>query len=213
MKNIGIYGASGFAREVAWLLSYPDEISSFRVVAYIEDGTAEGRDIRGVPILLWEQFTARHPDAAVAIAIGDPKTREKLAAKCAGARFPRLVHPAVEMSSFVQIDEGTIICTGSILTVDIEIGRHVHINLDCTVGHDVRIGDFTTISPGVHVSGNVHIGRGVYIGTGANIINGTPTKPLVIGDGAVIGAGACITKDCEPRCLYAGVPAEVKKRY
>ena len=89
----------------------------------------------------------------------------------------------------------------------------VHVNLDCTIGHDVKIGAYSTLAPGVHVSGNVHIGEGVYIGTGANIINGTSDKPLIVENGSVIGAGACITASTEANALYVGVPASLKKRF
>lgn len=215
MKQIGIYGASGFGREVAWLLSTLEQCDSdvFDFVGYIDD--APMTPVRGKPVYSLEQFVRTYPEAAISIAIGKPAIKEKLTTRCieAGLTFVTVVHSSVEKSDSVEIGTGSIICSGSILTVDIQLGIQVHINLDCTVGHDTRIDDFTTLAPGVHVSGNVHIGKSVYIGTGANIINGTPEQPLMIGDGAVIGAGACVTKNVEPRCLYAGVPAELKKRY
>jgi len=159
-------------------------------------------------------FSPPH-DSLVTVAVGSPQSRKKIVAKCAeaGFSFATLVHHSVEMSEFVELGVGSIICCGSILTVNIKIEQHVHINLDCTIGHDVRIGEFTTLSPGVHVSGNVHIGKSVYIGTGAVIINGTSENPLVIADGTVIGAGACVTKSTDANSLYAGIPAEFKKRY
>jgi acetyltransferase-like isoleucine patch superfamily enzyme len=84
--------------------------------------------------------------------------------------------------------------------------------LDCTIGHDVVIEDFVTLSPGVHVSGNVHIKRGAFIGTGVNILNGSSETPLVIDEGCVVAAGACITRPTEPYTMYAGVPAVAKKK-
>jgi acetyltransferase-like isoleucine patch superfamily enzyme len=71
----------------------------------------------------------------------------------------------------------------------------------------VVLGDFTTLSPGVHISGWVHVGARVYIGTGAVIINGTAESPLRIGDGAIIGAGACVTKSVESLTTVVGIPA------
>ena len=111
----------------------------------------------------------------------------------------------------VALGPGSVICAGSILTVNIEIGAHVHINLGCTIGHDAVIGNFSTLSPGVHVSGNVQIGERVYIGTGATLINGHANDPLVVGDGAVIAAGACVTRSVESGAMVAGVPA-IRKR-
>jgi serine acetyltransferase len=100
-----------------------------------------------------------------------------------------------------------VICAGNILTTNIVLGQHVQLNLDCTVGHDVVMGDYTSLAPGVHISGCVHLGNRVYIGTGAVIINGTQDDPIVIGDDVVIGAGACVTKSVADGLTVVGVPA------
>lgn len=56
---------------------------------------------------------------------------------------------------------------------------------------------------------SIVIGNDVWIGYGAQIMPG-----INVGDGAVIGAGAIVTKDCEPYGVYAGVPAkQIKSRY
>jgi acetyltransferase-like isoleucine patch superfamily enzyme len=52
------------------------------------------------------------------------------------------------------------------------------------------------------------IGRDVWIGANAVILGG-----VTIGDGAVIAAGAVVTKDVEPGAVVAGVPArEIRRR-
>jgi len=134
-------------------------------------------------------------------------------AKKEGFAFETIMHPDTERSEWLEIAEGVVICAGNILTTNIKLGHHVQINLDCTIGHDVIMGDYTTLAPGVHVSGWVHFGKRVYVGTGAVIINGTEEKPLSIGDDAVIGAGACVTKSVPPLETWGGVPAKpLKKR-
>ena len=55
----------------------------------------------------------------------------------------------------------------------------------------------------------VEIGNDVWIGEGACIVSG-----VKIGDGAVIGAHAVVTKNVEPYSIVAGVPAkEIRKRF
>jgi len=57
--------------------------------------------------------------------------------------------------------------------------------------------------------GDIVIGNDVWIGYEAIILSG-----VTIGDGAIIGARAVVTKDVPPYTVVAGVPAkEIRKRY
>lgn len=212
VEQIAVYGAGGFAREVAWLAeSCNVDEDRYQVVCFIDDNPAtHGSTINDVPSLSLEQAKSLFPAAKVAIGVGMPQTRQAIAEKvaAAGLEFATIIHPGTEMSRWVEIGEGTVICAGNILTTNIVLGRQVQINLDCTVGHDVIMGDYTTLAPGVHVSGAVHFGQRAYVGTGAVIINGTLDHPLIIGDDAVIGAGACVVKSVPPGITVVGVPAK-----
>lgn len=205
---IAIYGASGFGREVAWLAEKCQ--GGLKATFFIDDDeNRQGTTVNGIPVLSLMQAAELYPDAKVVVAIGNPIVRERLMKKAAGKGFgfETLVHSQVEMSKWVEVGIGTVICGGSILTTNIHIGEHVHINLNCTIGHDVVLGDFVTLAPGVHISGCVQCGRRVYIGTGAVIINGTQDKPIVIGDDVVVGAGACVTRSIPTGQAWGGVPA------
>jgi sugar O-acyltransferase (sialic acid O-acetyltransferase NeuD family) len=218
MELIGIYGAGGFAREVDWLVSELEGVMDPRgprVVAYIDDTAAAEQSLNGKPVLSLERFIAKYPEALISIAIGNSQARADVARRCkaAGRDFVTLIAADVHYSRTVAFGDGCVICAGVALTVHVVLGAHVHVNLNCTIGHDAILEDYVTLAPGVHVSGNVHIKRGAYIGTGAAIINGTSEHPLIIGENAVVGANACVTGDVEPACLYAGVPAVLKKHY
>lgn len=52
----------------------------------------------------------------------------------------------------------------------------------------------------------VVIGDGVWIGMNATILKG-----VTIGDGAIVAAGAVVTRDVPPRAMVAGVPARIIK--
>jgi acetyltransferase-like isoleucine patch superfamily enzyme len=86
------------------------------------------------------------------------------------------------------------------------------INIGCTLSHDVRLGAFATLSPGVHIAGNVVIGERATIGIGANIINGTPSRPLVIGPDSLVAAGATVIHDVAAGTVVGGVPARLLHR-
>ncbi|WP_188310298.1 NeuD/PglB/VioB family sugar acetyltransferase [Arenimonas fontis] len=211
MQELVIVGCGGFGREVAWLArsALPKGV---RLCFAAESAHIAQYTIDDLPVLRLEELAPEEGRAAV-VAIADCNARKRVAGLLEKVNVPAwtLVHPGVLRSERVRVGGGSIICAGSLLTTNIDIGRHVHVNLACTIGHDVVIGDHSTLAPGVRVSGNVHVGTGVYIGTGATIINGTAHKPLIIGDGAVIAASACVTDDVEPQSMVAGVPA-VRKR-
>jgi virginiamycin A acetyltransferase len=65
-----------------------------------------------------------------------------------------------------------------------------------------RIGNFVTQRQQNYQY--VHIGNDVWIGANAVILPGVTIK-----DGAVIGAGAVVTKDVDPYAVVAGIPARV----
>jgi sugar O-acyltransferase (sialic acid O-acetyltransferase NeuD family) len=206
-EQILIYGASGFGREVAWLADSCD----VQVACFVDDDAGKhGNPLNGIPVMSLADAREKFPAAAVVGGVGSPRIRQLLMVKAREAGFgvTPLLHPGVQMSRWIEMGEGPVICVGSILTTNIRLGHQVQINLDCTIGHDVVMGDYTTLAPGVHVSGWVHFGKRVYVGTGAVFINGTENNPLMIGDDAVIGAGAVVTKSVPHGETWGGVPAK-----
>jgi maltose O-acetyltransferase len=69
-----------------------------------------------------------------------------------------------------------------------------------TVSH--KIGDTTCRATALE-SAPITIQNGTWVGARAIILPG-----VTIGQGCIIGAGAVVSKDCEPNGLYAGVPAK-----
>lgn len=216
MKQIAIYGAGGFAREVAWLVESCNMSESlYEVVCFIDDNEAnQGMQLNGIPVLSLNVAYQSYPQARVVGGIGSPKTRQLTMEKAAaiGFGFETIIHPRAEYSRFVEFGVGSVVCAGNIFTTNIEVGKQVQVNLDCTIGHDVVMGDYTTLAPGVHVSGWVHFGKRVYVGTGAVIINGTRDNPLTLGDDAVVGAAACVVKSVPAATTVVGVPAKPLSR-
>ena len=161
--------------------------------------------IAGLPVSDEEETFANGEVEHAVIAIGEPGLRRRIAERLESHSIdcPVLIHPkTLQSRDSVVIGAGSIICAGTILTVDIRVGRHVHLNLDCTVGHDAVIQDYVTMSPGVHISGNVTIGAGAFLGTGSCVL-----ENLNIGEGAVVGGAALVNRDVPPNVTVVGVPA------
>lgn len=89
--------------------------------------------------------------------------------------------------------------------VTIHAARHVRIGRRCLIGEQVVIHDtdFHPVAPGKPTRITpVNIGNNVWIGHRAIILPG-----VTIGDHAVVGAGAVVTRDVASRTVVAGVPA------
>jgi len=178
MKSLYIIGAGGFGREVAWLVERINAVvPTWDFKGFIDDNSSRWGTVEDdYQILGGCEYLICRQDIWVVCAVGTSKIREQIIGKlknCPSIHFATLIDPSVIMSNRIQIGEGTIICAGNIVTVDISIGKHCIINLDCTIGHDVVLDDYVTMYPSVNVSGNVKVCQCVELGTGAQIIQGT----------------------------------------
>lgn len=207
---IGIYGASGFGREVLPLVREQLKGSGAEFV-FIDDGEVPNV-LNGFPVLSYSEFQTREAgEKKVVFAIANSGIREKLAEKCGKDGIQTLSVKADNVVTLDQVEVGTgsILCHFTQLTSNIRIGKHFHANIYSYVAHDCVIGDYVTFAPAVRCNGNIVIEDHAYIGTGAVIKQGTPTKPLVIGRGAVVGMGAVVTKDIPPGVTVVGNPAKI----
>ena len=208
LKDLIIFGASGFGREVAWLVERITKIKpTWNLLGFMDDNEdVQGALINGYNVLGNSYDIGKYPNAYFVCAIGASKVREKvingLKRINPSVRFGIVIDPSVEISDLVTIGEGTIICAQTIATVNISIGEHVIINLDCTIGHDAIVEDYVTLYPSVNISGATTIGRAVEMGTGSQIIQGK-----CVGDYSIVGAGAVVVTDIPEKCVAVGVPA------
>lgn len=207
MKDLYIIGAGGFGREVAWIVERINSIKpTWNLKGFIDDnetlwGSTEGE----YHVFGGCEYLSALEDVYAVCAVGSSNVRKKIIEKLkdTSVKLATLVDPSVLYSNSVKIGEGAIVCAGTIITVDVNIGDHVIVNLDCTIGHDAVIDDFVTIYPSVNVSGNVLIGECSELGTGTQIIQG---KKVI--SNTIIGAGAIVVKDCIESGTYVGSPAK-----
>lgn len=205
MKNLYIIGAGGFGREVAWCVERINDVTqTWNLKGFIDDNEKLwGKQEDEYLVLGGCEYLKQQENAYAVCAVGNSKVRKQIIEKLSnsGVRFATIVDPSVILSKRVSIGEGTIICAGTIATVDISIGKHVIINLDCTLGHDDVIGDFVTTYPSVNVSGNVVVGECCELGTGTQVIQG---KKIV--KNTIVGAGSVVIRDINESGTYVGSP-------
>ena len=203
---IGIYGASGFGKE---LLPLVREQYRDAQLCFVDDGSQDNQ-LNNYRVYTYTEYLALpNADKAVVLAIADSKIREVLEAKCAKDKVSILSLKASNsiVLDNVEIGEGSVLCHFTQLTSNIKIGKQFQANIYSYIAHDCVIGDYVTFAPRVSCNGNIHIHDHAYIGTGAVIKQGTPDKPLIIGKGAIVGMGAVVTKDVPAGAVVIGNPA------
>lgn len=190
MDRLAIIGYGGFAKEVkAWAQDM------FTCSFYVSD------EFAGRGALPLSKFNPA--DKKAVVAIGDPATRRRIVDSLPNeTKFQTLIHPTAQIidPANTLIMEGCIICANTILTHDIIVSEHTHINISSTIGHNSRIGRYNTISPGVNISGNVTTGSYVYLGTNSAI-----KEKVTITGNTTIGMGAIVLNDIKQSGTYVGI--------
>ena len=206
-ERIVVIGGGGAARE---MLDVIDAINSvgdrhIEVLGVLDDGQPDEEKLAayGTELLGSVEDLAGLPsDVGYAIGIGAPGVRSAVDTRAGGRSCPVLVHPTAVLGRRVELGPGTLVAAGAVFMNHVVTGRHVHVSVNCSIGHDVRLGDYVEVSPLVALSGFVTASEGAFFGTGAKVNPG-----LRVGARATLGAGAVAVRDVAPDVTAVGVPA------
>lgn len=208
---IGIYGASGFGRDILPLVKKQYSNSH---ICFIDD-QINGVVVNGLNSLNFDHFISlNYPDKTAVVAIANSKIRESITSKLLSNNID-LISVRGEFSHIsddVELGLSYILCPFTFIGPNVKIGKSFHANIYSYVEHDSVIEDFVTFAPGAKCNGNVHIKKHAYIGSGAVIKQGNSTKRLTIGEGAIVGMGAIVTKDVPDGVTVVGNPARILEK-
>jgi sugar O-acyltransferase (sialic acid O-acetyltransferase NeuD family) len=186
--KLALFGYGGHAREVAAQME--NEVTFF-----VDDEYSNG-DIKPISEFDPSKYL-------MMVAVAESSDRSDIVDKLPKeTKYFSFIHPtALIMSDDIVIGEGSFIGANSILTTNIQIGRHAILNRGNHIGHDCIIGNYFSAMPGAIVSGNVHVGNRVYLGTNSSIIE----KKYLLHD-IKIGANGVVVYDITSSGTYVGCP-------
>ena len=205
-----LVAASGLAREV--LAALADEPSGFQVRGLLDDApNLQGTSVGGVPVLGTIDTATVHPDAMFLVCAGRGASRDAIVERLAGwgvgdERYATFVHPCVPVPSTCRIGCGSVLLAGSVLTTDVNVGRHVVVMPNVTLTHDDKVSDFATLCAGVSLGGHVVVGQHAYLG-----MNSSVREHTTIGPRSVLGMGAVLLSDLPADQTWTGVPARLRQ--
>ena len=201
MTVLGIVGAGGHGREAHAVAT---TTGRYDRVVFADDAAADPERFSriGDPTLVPIEDLGSHADQYV-VAIGDPAVRRAIVERIDPTlQATALIADGVTVGTDMAFADGVMIYPGAVVTTNVRIRAHSHVNCATIVSHDCRIGSFVSVSPGVLLNGEVTIEDDVFLGSGAIVRPGR-----TVGQGAVVGAGAVVTEDVAPGATVVGVPA------
>lgn len=211
MKDIAIFGAGGFGREVACIINRinKQQPRTWNFIGFFDDDekiwgawNEYGKVIGGK-----KQLNAWDKELALVITIGSPQVLHKIVIDITNPHiiYPNLIDPTVDFldPENVKMGKGNVICAKCFVSSNVEMGDFNLYNVDDGIGHDSRIGSYNVIMPNVNISGGVQIGDENMLG-----VKSTVLQNLKIGNQVRLGANSLLINNTKDGLLYIGNPAK-----
>ena len=207
--QLGIIGSGGFAREVLKLsldIKKQKDIW-FNEIYFVElDDFYTTKTVDKIKVLKFSECNL--DKMSFVIAVSDPILKNKIYNELPqNINFTSLISPLSFIASDTKFLNGLIVMPFSYISCNVRLGKHIHINSHCTIGHDTKIGDFSTTACSVMISGHNNIFDFCYFG-----MNSSTKQGISICKNVTIGLNAGVVKSIEIPGTYIGTPANLINR-
>lgn len=210
MKDIVIYGAGGFGREIACLLRLINEKeSTWNLLGFLDDNESIHDSFNEYGKVLGgsDWLNSCSQPISVAIAVGSPNAVKAITERIRNnnVEFPNLFAPSVTFldKSSLKIGKGNIFCSNCFISCNVSIGDFNLFNGYIPIGHDAIIGNCNVVMPSSNISGGVVMGDGNFLGVQSVVL-----QYIRIGNNTRIGANSVVMRKTKDGFLYIGNPAK-----
>ena len=212
MKDVAIFGAGGFGREVACLIRIINEAEKepkWNLIGFFDDnknlhGT---KNEYGTVLGGTEALNKWKSPLDVALAIGNPHAVRAVANNITNKNvsFPNIFAPSTIFldENNIVFGKGNIVCSRCLFSCKVKVGDFNVFNSYITIGHDVVMGNYNSLMPGVRISGEITIGEENFFGCDSVVL-----QQLKIGNKTTIGANSTVVRKTKDGYTYVGNPAK-----
>lgn len=208
MKDIALFGAGGFGREVACLINMINEVTpTWNLIGFFDDGKPIGEDETYGKILGGiNELNQWKTELAIAIPVATPETLRLIVNRITNPliSFPNLVAPDVVFfdKSKTKIGKGNIITSRCLFSTNVSLGDFNLFNCAVLVGHDTCLGSCNVIMSSVNISGGIKIGDENFLGVQSVLL-----QYIKVGNHTRVGANSVVIRNTKDGNLYMGNPA------
>ena len=212
MRDIAIYGAGGFGREIYCLLQAINKVDpTWNVIGFFDDGKTIGESNEyGVILGGISELNNWNKPLNVVMGIGTPSILAKIVSKIENVNvtFPNIVAPDVRIydEANMSLGKGNLIGFRGLISCNVHLADFNLLNNDVHLGHDSKIGSFNVFNPSVRISGEVSIGEQNFFGVCSIVL-----QQKKIGNNTTIGANSTILRNTKDNQVYIGTPATILK--
>jgi UDP-perosamine 4-acetyltransferase len=201
-RRIIVVGAGGHAKVV---------IDVLRSAGWHPEGLLDpsypSPPVSGVPVIGTDEAAAdlrlrgiRY--AFVAIGRNDLRRRLCRELRALGFELPNAIHATASISTTAVLGTAIAVMPNAVIHAEAHISDFAIINTGAIVEHDCVIGEASHVAPRSALGGSCRLGDEVFFGIGA-----VARPESIIGDRAVVGAGATVVGTIEAGATVVGNPA------
>jgi sugar O-acyltransferase (sialic acid O-acetyltransferase NeuD family) len=212
MADIIIFGAGDIARLAH---RYFERDSPHTVVAFTVDKEFRAADeFGGLPLVDFDTVVERFPPSRfnMFVALSYARMNRVRAAKYFRAKelgytLPSYVSSRCSYLTDTPVGENCFVLEDNTVQPFVRIGNNVTLWSGNHIGHDSVIEDHCFVTSHVVISGNVTIGSYCFLG-----VNATLRNSIVVAPETLVGAGAAIMKNTQPKGVYFAPRAELSNK-